>query len=200
MNQLVKPSTNRLKHKIAEIISRLAEPLFWLPLMIWLVLRRAQLPMREQVINYLILLVFVFIVPFGYFSYLVFVKKEVDMDFTVRSKRVGLIVKSMLSFTAAPIITLFIDRLVFVITTAVYLSTLGLVLVTLKWKISFHAGLNTLIFYTVNYLYDWRYWWLFFLLIPISWARLEMKKHNPAQLIAGVVLPSIIFMIITSIL
>ncbi len=181
----------------ARIVSRATEPLIWLPLMIWLVLRNVNLPVYEQVIYYPILLLFVFIIPFSYFIYLVFVKKEFDMDISERSKRVGFTLKSMGSFAVAVAVTFFVNRELFVITIAVFLSTLSLVLITMHWKISFHGGLNTLIFYTVNYLYNWRFWWLFLLLIPIGWARLVMKKHNMVQFLAGTALCAAIFFLIT---
>lgn len=200
MEHQVKEKLFNIKLKTAGIISRIAEPLFWLPFMIWLVMRRSDLPVGEQVVYYLVLLVFVFLIPFCYFMYLVLVKKEIDLDITVRSKRIGLTVRSMFSFAVAPIITYFIDREVFVITMGVFFSTLSLVLVTLRWKISFHTGLNTLIFCTVNFMYNWRFWWLFLLLLPIGWARLEMRKHNLAQAAAGAVLSFLVFVFVTTII
>lgn len=182
---------------LAQIISRVSEPILWLPLIIWLVLSHMDIPVEKQIVYYPVLLFFVFIIPFAYFFYMVFVKKRFDIDITDRSKRVGFTLKSMASFTVAVILTYFIDRELFYITLAVFLSALGLVLITMRWKISFHGGLNALIFSTVNYLYSWEYWWLFLLLIPIGWSRLKLKKHNPAQLIAGITLCITVFWLVT---
>jgi len=181
----------------ARMISRISEPLIWLPLMIWLVVRHVDLPEAEQAAYYPLLLLFVFVIPFGYFMYLVFIKKEFDLDVTQRKKRVAFTLKSMVSFAVAVVLTFFMDRELFFITLAVFLSTLSLVLITIRWKISFHGGLNTLIFCTVNYIYDWAYFWLFLLLIPISWSRLVMKKHNLAQVVAGITLCAAIFFLVT---
>ncbi len=197
MERKTKLFLNDKKQFAARIISRATEPLIWLPLMIWLVLHNVNLPARQQVIYYPILLLFVFVIPFGYFVYLVFVKKEFDLDISQRKKRIGFTLKSMVSFAVAVAITFFLNRELFIITSAVFLSTLGLVLITLRWKISFHGGLNTLIFYTVNYLYNWRFWWLFLLLIPIGWSRLVMKKHNLDQFLAGTALCAAIFFLVT---
>lgn len=182
---------------IAGVISRVAEPLIWLPLMIWQVLSHVSLPGDKKLIYYPMLLFFVFIIPFSYFMYLVFIKKEFDFDVTQRSKRVGFTLKSMGSFAVGLLLTFFMDRQLFVITGAVFLATLSLVLVTTRWKISFHGGLNSLIFCTINYLYNWHFWWLFLLLLPIGWARLTMKKHTVAQYAAGVALCTGIFFAVT---
>lgn len=188
---------SNLKLKMARVISRIAEPIFWLPLMIWLVLSNMNITPDKETIYYLVLLIFVFIIPFTYFLYLVYIRREFDFDISERTKRIGFTLKSMASFAVAVALTYFMDKQLFVLTAAVFVSVLALVLVTLKWKISFHGGLNALIYSTVNYLYDWNFWWLFLLLIPIGWARLVMKKHDLSQLIAGILLCTGIFTLIT---
>ncbi len=195
------PDTASSRHSkallAAQIISRITEPLIWLPLMVWLVLSNVSLPVHQQVVWFPVLLLFVFVIPFGYFLYLVFIRKEFDIDVTRRSKRVDFTLKCMASFAVAVGITLFLNRELFIITGAVFLSTLSLILVTIYWKISFHGGLNTLIYSTVNYLYDWQFWWLFLILIPIGWARLAMDKHNLSQYAAGVLLSAAVFFTVT---
>lgn len=181
----------------AKVISRVAEPIIWLPLMIWLVLKNIQLPEENRWLFYLLLLTFVFVIPFCYFMYLVYIKKEFDIDITQRNKRIGFTVKSMMSFAVALILTRYQSWELFKITLAVFLATASLILITLRWKISFHGGLNSLIFSTVNYLYHWRFWWLFLLLIPIGWSRLTMRKHNFSQFAAGVLVCTSIFFLVT---
>lgn len=185
---------------VANIISRIAEPLLWVPVMIWLVVTHVSIPGSKQQIYFPVLLLFVFVIPFGYFLYLLFIKKEFDIDITDRRKRLGFTLKSMLSFGIALVFTYFMDKELFVITGAVFFATLGLILITTRWKISFHGGLNTLIFCTVNYFYHWRFWWLFLLLIPIGWARIIMQKHTLSQFVAGSVLCAVIFLSLTGIL
>lgn len=185
---------------LANIVSRLTEPLFWLPVMIWLVVNNVRIPAGKQLIYYPVLLLFVFVIPCGYFLYLLLVKKEFDIDITERGKRLGYTLKSMISFGIGFILTYYMDQELFVITGAVFLSTLILIVVTARWKISFHGGLNTLVFCTVNYFYHWRFWWMFLLLIPIGMARLIMKKHSLAQFVAGTVVCGAIFLSVTSFL
>ncbi|WP_418792109.1 hypothetical protein [Phosphitispora sp. TUW77] len=196
MNQNSISSRHTMAMLAATVISRITEPLIWLPLIVWLVLRKVSLPADKKEAYFSVLLLFVFVIPFTYFLYLIFVKKEIDIDVTQRSKRIGFTLKSMVSFSVAVGITFFLSRELFIITGAVFLATLSLVLVTLYWKISFHGGLNTLIYSTVNYLYAWEYWWLFLFLIPIGWARLTMRKHDLSQFVGGVLLSAAIFFII----
>lgn len=191
-------NSERNKLFVARLVSRVAEPIIWIPVMIWLVLLHINLPDQQKILYYPLLLLFVFIIPFSYFMYLVFIKKEFDIDVTERRKRVGFTLKSMVSFGIAVALTFVMDRELFVITLAVFLSTLSLVLITIYWKISFHGGLNTLIVCTVNYIYNWELLWMFMLLIPIGWSRLVMKKHNLTQFLAGIFLCAIIFLSVTA--
>jgi len=195
------PDTASSRHSrallAAKIISRITEPLIWLPLMVWLVLRNVSLPVHKQVVYFPVLLLFVFVIPFGYFLYLVLIRKQFDVDITQRIKRVDFTLKCMVSFAVAVGITFFLNRELFIITGAVFLATLSLVLVTIYWKISFHGGLNTLIYSTVNYLYGWQFWWLFLILIPIGWARLTMNKHDFSQYAGGILLSAAVFFAVT---
>lgn len=184
----------------AKIISRVCEPIIWAPLMIWLTMSKVPIPTEKKIFYYPILVFFVFVIPFGYFMYLVYVKKELDIDVTQREKRMGFTIKSMMSFAIAVLITYFVERKLFVIATAVFLSVLALIIITNWWKISFHGGLNTLIIITLNYLYNWRFWWVFLLLIPIGWARLMLKKHDLAQYFAGVLVCAGLFLTVSSVL
>ncbi|MDP7207710.1 MAG: hypothetical protein QGH14_03910 [Candidatus Bathyarchaeota archaeon] len=62
--------------------------------------------------------------------------------------------------------------------------------ITLSWKISIHmvgvmGPLTALIFQLGSRIAP-----LLLLLIPVAWARLELKAHNKMQIAAGVVLSS----------
>lgn len=62
-----------------------------------------------------------------------------------------------------------------------------------NFKISGHAAVATITFAGVNLFFHLQFLWLFLLLVPIVWARLELKLHTPKQLAAGIFLP-LIFM------
>lgn len=72
---------------------------------------------------------------------------------------------------------------------ALIYACLGLTMFTIssKWKISLHmvgvSGFSTLLMYVFGV----GAWWTFLSLPLVAWARLQRKKHTPAQLIAGAV-------------
>jgi len=37
-----------------------------------------------------------------------------------------------------------------------------------------------------------KFWWLYFLLLPVMWARMEKRRHTLAQLIAGALLAVVV--------
>lgn len=184
----------------AKFISRAGEPIIWVPFVIWLTLENVHINPEQKLFYFTALFFFAFLIPFIYFMYKVFLKKDFDIDITRREKRSGFILRSMISFSVAVGLSYFADRTLFIVSLAVLVSTLILVIITTRWKISFHGGLNTLLLMTVNYLYNWRFWWLFLLLIPIGWARLVLKKHDLGQFIAGTAVCATVFMLVTNVL
>ncbi len=69
-------------------------------------------------------------------------------------------------------------------------NVLVMLLITLKWKISIHtvgvSGPITGLVFELGI----RMLPFFLLLLPVSWARLELKAHNKAQIAAGAVISS----------
>jgi len=63
-----------------------------------------------------------------------------------------------------------------------------LALITLKWKISIHASGVTSPITALVYLLGTRLLPLFILVLPVIWARLELKAHSKMQLTAGALL------------
>lgn len=61
-------------------------------------------------------------------------------------------------------------------------------LVTLKWKISLHAGVNAVLVVFVNMIYGWQYWYLLMLIPLVSWARVHDKHHSWSQVAGGAML------------
>lgn len=61
-------------------------------------------------------------------------------------------------------------------------------LITLKWKISLHTGVNAVLVTFVNIIYAWQYWWLLLLLPLVAWARVHDRHHTWAQAAAGALL------------
>lgn len=190
--------SKRLNNKnLGRLISRVSEPLIWIPLVLWFVLKKLSYP-TEQVINdYLILLTFFFLIPLAYSLFIIFIKKDVDIDISDKSKRIKFALLPMASFAIGVGSAYFINKQFCVITFAAFMSTLVLVLITRRSKISYHSGLNAMYFCSINYLYNWSFWWLFLFLIPIGWGRWTLKKHSVTQLIAGIVASTSTFLLTT---
>ncbi len=75
---------------------------------------------------------------------------------------------------------------------AIFLVASIITLITFFWKISGHMTYSTLLFFTLAYLFS-PYFLLLFLFSPfIAWSRIELEKHNLAQVIAGTLVTAII--------
>jgi len=58
--------------------------------------------------------------------------------------------------------------------------------ITTRWKISLHTGVNAMLMIFVNMLYDFRYWYLLGILPFVAWARVYDKHHDWVQVGAGI--------------
>lgn len=77
----------------------------------------------------------------------------------------------------------------------ILLLTTGFIasLITVFWKVSIHMVLDTTGILLTNFLLGWHFWPLFILIPVVAWARLRLRRHTPAQILAGVFLSIIIF-------
>jgi len=66
-----------------------------------------------------------------------------------------------------------------------YVIAVVFFLITTRWKISLHAGVNTLLVVAINMFYDGRYALLFLLVPLVSWARVVEKHHSWRQVVVG---------------
>jgi membrane-associated phospholipid phosphatase len=70
-------------------------------------------------------------------------------------------------------------------------NTVIMLLITLRWKISIHAsgiaGPTTALVYGIG---TWTAVF-FILLIPVGWARMQLKAHTPWQILAGALVTAI---------
>jgi len=113
-----------------------------------------------------------------------------DLDVTDRSERRAPFVVSILVYAVGTIIMFALNAppiataLMFCYTT----NTLGTFLISLHWKISVHAVGVAGPFTCLVYFFGWLYSPLLLLIIPIGWARVELKAHTLAQVVAGFLL------------
>jgi membrane-associated phospholipid phosphatase len=69
---------------------------------------------------------------------------------------------------------------------------LVLLVITLKWKISIHASGITSPITALVYLLGSSMIPFFLLVLPVAWARLELKAHNMLQVTAGAIISSVL--------
>jgi hypothetical protein len=73
-----------------------------------------------------------------------------------------------------------------------FVNAIAMLLITLSWKISIHAvgvtgPITALVFQLGANMIPF-----FLLMLPVAWARIELKAHNAKQVIAGAVLSTIL--------
>lgn len=185
-----------MKEKTARIISRVFEPIIWVPLVVILSIYKVQATNTEKIYSTIVLLFFVFLVPLVYFLDSIFIKKTIDIDVTLRQKRKKILVIFSVSFLLGVLYTHFINQNIFLITLAVFFAFLALAVITFFWKISFHSGLNTILMLLVVHFYGLKFAWLFVLLIPIFYSRIALEKHSIWQLVAGFGVSFLVFSLV----
>jgi hypothetical protein len=125
---------------------------------------------------------------------LVFLKTGIISDFyaTKRNERFIPFLTTIFSYVLG-LITLAIVKAPGPITAlmACYIiNGIILALITLKWKISIHASGVTSPVTALVYLLGTRLLPLFLLVLPVIWARLELKAHSKMQLTMGAIISS----------
>ena len=70
--------------------------------------------------------------------------------------------------------------------------------ITLFWKISIHALAITAIVMTINMLSGFAFWYAFILPPFVMWSRVETKRHTVAQVVAGMMLSTVIVYVVYS--
>ncbi|GJQ64481.1 MAG: hypothetical protein SCALA702_35340 [Melioribacteraceae bacterium] len=130
---------------------------------------------------------FGFILPIVVFAILHKLGKVADVDATVKEERLlpylaGIVLAGIASYLSS---TFNLPMIVTAMWLSYALSTTFLVIINKFWKISAHAIGNFSPAAILFYVYPLSLVLLMPLLIIILWSRLELKKHTPAQLLAG---------------
>jgi membrane-associated phospholipid phosphatase len=182
------------KKKIARLISRIFSPLAEGPFSIWLASQFIFTQIGGLKV-FLLTLFFVYLLPFSLFLFFLKQKKISDWDIKQREQRYNLFSFTFLSIVACLLIFYFLGEKTLVF---FYLRLLLPVLIffitTFFYKISGHMLTNS-IFILLLYLYTNKsiiiclgILWI----IMVGWARVKLKRHTLAQVVAGALLPLII--------
>lgn len=126
------------------------------------------------------------IVPMIFFLTMLYHKQIRDWDIQNRAERIPLYLFTMICHLGGIWLAheLGRDQLVSILLVFYAVAVIFFV-ITLKWKISIHAGVNAVLFTAINIFYDFKYVWLYGLLYLVMWARVYQKHHTWAQVMAG---------------
>ncbi len=178
-----------LAERLAKLISRLFDLYTWSIILNFLFLYRSNLTSPQVAALIPIVVLLELILPVIIFA--VFLKKGIisDVDITRREQRprfFSVLAALMLVGSAAGYV--YGNPLFFWLQLTVLATIMIMVVITLFWKISGHTMVNSLGIFFLNYFFAGKFWWLYFLLLPVAWSRWHLKKHSPLQLLAGAVL------------
>lgn len=187
-----------LKLKIAYIVSRFFDAVFWALPFGAIVVFSSYFDNHDRIFWTLGLLLFATILPLVLFWFWFKKGKIFDIDFTRKEERTPYFIVILLFWIAALLLTWVLSgpHLVLVLFSDAIIIGGLVIIINLYWKISNHTLVATITGFLITFLYGWNYWW-FFLFIPLSfWCRLVSKKHTFWQLVAGIGLGCLFFVIL----
>lgn len=181
---------------VANAISRVFDPAWIVPAMlgaavIWSIANG----LRWRFI--LVLLLLDGFLPFLYFVHLLRTKEISDWDTTNRRERYNLYVFTVAAHAVGVALAAMLGK--WVLTTILFsfwVLAVIFTLITFVWKISLHAGVLSAAATFAVYVFGPSWIWTWGLLLPVSWARMVMKKHTIAQVVAGIVLAPLVLMVL----
>lgn len=131
--------------------------------------------------------VFAATIPLGFTYYLLKRGKISDYYASNRETRILLFAGAILSYLLGTV-TLFVTRAPLIMTALMscyFSNTLAMMLINFRWKISIPASGITGPATAVVYELGPNVAPLFLLLLPVAWARLELKAHSLQQVLVG---------------
>ena len=132
-------------------------------------------------------LLFAVIIPGSYVLWLLETRRVRDIHISDRNERKLPFLLAGVS-SAVGAFLLFIlgaARPVIVIGTAYAVNVAGVAILTQFWKISVHTALFSALATISVILFGIHLWWLYLVLIPLSWARIHRRRHTIWQAVAG---------------
>jgi hypothetical protein len=187
-----KKDSKKITDVLAEIVSRVLDPVWEIPLALVLAV---VLVIREGIRwRFVGLLLFIDgIVPMIFFLTMIYHHQIKDWDIQSRVARIPLYLFTLLCHLGGIWLAHELGRSGLVSVLLVYYAVaIVFFLITLRWKISIHAGVNAVLITTLNMFTNFRYWYLYGLLLLVAWARVYQKHHTPKQVVVGAFLGGLI--------
>lgn len=184
-----------MQEKIAKILTRIFGPSVELLVLFFLILFTTGLSWSEIKILLPVTFILELVLPIGTMLYLLYTKKITDFDITDRKQR-PMFFGMVLTFYFISLVVIYFygNDLFFQIKALVFGAMVVGTIITAKWKISVHLAANTLTIILFSFLLSYYFVFLIVLLPVVAWTRHVLKKHTPAQMLAGVILSSLIIL------
>jgi len=174
--------------KLASIVSIVFDPRIEVPLLLTLAVVTAY--SNGAPLRFLALLLFVDAVLPGMFFVHLRNKGEIsDMDITKRAERVPLYWFTTLAHLGGVgVAWVFHQDALTRVLLVFWILALIFTVVTTKWKVSVHAGVNVALATYVVLVWGINWWWLYGLVVLVGWSRVKLGRHKMMQVVLGAAL------------
>ena len=190
-----------MRHRLAFLISRVFGPLPLLCLL-WLATAfKSGIGFWKALWVYPLLFIVEIAIPFAITTLIIFKSRgRVNIEWSNINDRKIFAPIILFFWTIALIGVWYLtNNTIFHLSLLAGLLTISAFIITLvfHFKISLHMMAASGVFWGVNFLTHFNYWWLFLLLIPIVWARKTLKVHTLTELIGGLILANSLIILAT---
>lgn len=172
-------------------ISKLTSHIFnyytWITIVLIASIFRVGLKTEHVKTTFILLIIFDVIGPILTYLFLLNAGKITDASLIKRQDRPLLFGVTTFLVMLGTIISYFLGNDLFIkIHILIFIFMLTLFLVTMFFKMSGHAFLNTYFIFILNFLFGWNLLWLFSIVAIVGFARLYLKAHIPTEVAAGI--------------
>lgn len=172
--------------KIAKYISIILGANLWLPVILLLLLFKTGLNSLQITILLPIFFVFQFLIPVTCVLLALKLKKISALDLPKRQERYPFLALYLLLLIISLILSYILgNSILFELILILVVLLVILSVITLFWKISLHASLNTIGIILINFFFNGQLLFLFLIIPIVAWARYKLKRHTILQLTAG---------------
>lgn len=130
---------------------------------------------------------FALVIPGSYVLWLIEIHKIQDIHISDKNARKFPFLLAGISSVIGAILLFMLGaaRPVTVIGAAYAINVVAIALLTQVWKVSIHTALFSAIATISVILFGIHFWWLYLILIPLAWSRIQRKRHTVWQVVAG---------------
>lgn len=183
--------------KTAEIISLLTNPALLLVAAAGFIIYRYT-DNLTQFASWMLIAVSLLLIPGVVYSTTTWVKeKRFDIDITDREDRiVPLMLATLGALIGGYMVSNRLDSFNLQFVSNVLVAfLLAITVITFIWKISLHTSTLAAMVTMLVLFSGPKFGWVYLLLVPVIWSRLQLKQHSPAQLLVGAALGAAVILI-----